>query len=119
MGLRQEQSRELAFCHSSPLSPWWLLCLVRLWFCVGCVPPLLWCASFCVFLSVRVINLVSAGLWGGGWLKVGSGGLLGVFLFLPSLFLGVAWGLRELHQCDFVICFTLATLLTFYSLLAM
>ena len=51
----------------------------------------------CGCFSVRVISLISAGLWGGGWLKVGLGGLLGVFLFFPSLFLGVALGLREMH----------------------
>ena len=34
---------------------------------------------------------------GGGWLKVGPGGLLGLFLFFPSLFLGVTLGLREMH----------------------
>ena len=76
----------------SPLGGCCVLC-----FCVWCwcVPPLLWCAFVWVFLCLSHLPSFSQRL-GGGWLKVGPGGLLGLFLFFPSLFLGVTLGLREM-----------------------
>ena len=113
LGMRDFWARDAWDCVRSNLVSWPFvtpllspLVFVVSWsfvfWCCVCSAPAVVCFCLGVF-SVRVIGLISAGLWGGGWLKVGFGGLLGVFLFLPSLFLGVAWGLREMHALWF--CF--------------
>ena len=101
------------------LSPWCLLCRVRL-FVGACVfRPCCGVFLFGCFLCPSHRPNLSRPL-GGGRLRVGFGGLLGVLLFLPSLFLGVAWRMLELlAKYLLIVCFALATLLTFCSLLAM